>query len=33
VPVFIPHWRVQDIDSEDDWRRAELLRQVIQETA
>jgi len=25
VPIFIPRWRVQDIDTEDDWRRAELM--------
>ena len=24
-PVKISHWRVQDIDTEDDWKRAELL--------
>ena len=24
-PVKIPRWRVQDIDIEDDWKRAELL--------
>ena len=23
--VVIPRWRVQDIDTEDDWRRAELI--------
>jgi N-acylneuraminate cytidylyltransferase len=23
--VVIPRWRVQDIDDEDDWRRAEML--------
>ena len=27
----IPHWRVVDIDSEDDWRRAELLFRALQE--
>lgn len=26
----IPHWRVVDIDSEDDWRRAELLFKTMQ---
>ena len=26
----IPHWRVVDIDSEDDWRRAELLFKALQ---
>jgi pseudaminic acid cytidylyltransferase len=25
TPLLIPRWRVQDIDTEDDWRRAELL--------
>lgn len=25
VPLIIPRWRVQDIDTEDDWIRAELL--------
>ena len=24
-PVKIPRWRIQDIDTEDDWKRAELL--------
>ena len=24
-PVIIPRWRVQDIDNEDDWNRAEFL--------
>ena len=28
-PIIIPRWRVQDIDTEDDWRRAELLWNVI----
>lgn len=27
VPVMIPRWRVQDIDSLDDWKRAELMFQ------
>lgn len=27
--VIIPRWRVQDIDSENDWRRAELLHQLM----
>ena len=27
VPVFIPRWRVQDIDNQDDWVRAELIHQ------
>lgn len=25
--LLLPHWRVQDIDTEDDWRRAELIHQ------
>jgi N-acylneuraminate cytidylyltransferase len=25
IPVVIPRWRVQDIDTEEDWRRAELM--------
>lgn len=29
VPVIIPHWRVQDIDSPDDWDRAEILAPMI----
>lgn len=29
VPVMIPRWRVQDIDSPDDWQRAEILAPVI----
>jgi N-acylneuraminate cytidylyltransferase len=28
-PVRIPRWRVQDIDTEDDWKRAELLFDMI----
>ena len=24
-PIMIPRWRVQDIDTEDDWKRAELV--------
>lgn len=29
VPIVIPRWRVQDIDSEEDWQRAEMLAAVI----
>lgn len=29
IPVILPRWRVQDIDSPDDWHRAEILAQVI----
>lgn len=25
IPVIVPRWRVQDIDNEEDWQRAELL--------
>lgn len=25
VPIIIPRWRVQDIDTPDDWKRAELM--------
>ena len=27
IPILIPRWRVHDIDTEDDWRRAELVYQ------
>lgn len=30
-PLLLPRWRVQDIDSEEDWTRAELLHQLIEE--
>lgn len=30
VPVFIPRWRVQDIDNQDDWLRAEMIHNQIQ---
>lgn len=29
VPIFIPRWRVQDIDAEDDWIRAELMHHAL----
>lgn len=29
VPVIIPRWRVQDIDNQDDWERAEILAPLI----
>lgn len=29
APLIIPRWRVQDIDTEDDWIRAELLWQAL----
>ena len=28
-PLLLPRWRVQDIDTEDDWIRAELIRRVL----
>lgn len=28
-PIVIPRWRVQDIDTQDDWERAEILASVI----
>lgn len=28
-PLLIPRWRVQDIDTEEDWRRAELIHQAL----
>jgi len=29
LPIIIPRWRVQDIDTEDDWLRAELMHQAM----
>lgn len=29
IPVVIPRWRVQDIDTQDDWERAEIVAPVI----
>lgn len=29
IPVFIPRWRVQDIDTPDDWQRAELVHRLL----
>lgn len=28
-PLVLPRWRVQDIDTEDDWTQAELMRQAL----
>jgi N-acylneuraminate cytidylyltransferase len=28
-PIVIPHWRVQDIDTPDDWERAEMMAPII----
>lgn len=30
IPVIIPHYRVQDIDTAEDWRRAELICELLQ---
>lgn len=30
VPYEMPAWRVQDIDDEDDWRRAEIIHRMLQ---
>ena len=30
-PLLLPRWRVQDIDTEEDWQRAELLHQLLSE--
>ena len=32
-PLLLPRWRVQDIDTEEDWQRAELLHQLLSEQA
>ena len=29
-PLILPRWRVQDIDTEEDWRRAEIMHQIIE---
>jgi len=29
IPVLIPRWRVQDIDTPDDWQRAELMHKAL----
>jgi len=33
TPILIPRWRVQDIDTPDDWIRAELLHQLLSKQA
>ena len=30
APVFVPRWRVQDIDTPEDWAYAELMCQALQ---
>ncbi|MBK5931284.1 pseudaminic acid cytidylyltransferase [Halochromatium salexigens] len=29
IPLILPRWRVQDIDTTDDWHRAELLQEIL----
>ena len=31
-PLLLPRWRVQDIDTEEDWIRAELLHALLDQT-
>ena len=33
IPYEVPHWRVQDLDSEDDWIRAEIIFDLTQRLA
>ena len=30
TPILIPNWRVQDIDDEDDWLRAEIMHKILE---
>ena len=30
MPILLPNWRVQDIDQEDDWVRAEMLHEILE---
>jgi len=30
LPIILPRWRVQDIDTEEDWMQAELMHQLIE---
>ncbi|NOU20948.1 MAG: pseudaminic acid cytidylyltransferase [Methyloglobulus sp.] len=32
VPVILPRWRVQDIDTKDDWLRAEVIHKLLEQT-
>ncbi len=32
LPIVIPHWRVQDIDNEDDWQRAEVIHKLLEQS-
>jgi CMP-N-acetylneuraminic acid synthetase len=29
MPLLLPRWRVHDIDTADDWKQAELMRQAL----
>jgi N-acylneuraminate cytidylyltransferase len=29
-PIILPRWRAQDIDTEEDWRRAELMHELLE---
>lgn len=31
VPIILPRWRVQDIDTPEDWQRAEMMWEIIQQ--
>jgi pseudaminic acid cytidylyltransferase len=31
-PIVIPRWRVQDIDTQDDWERAEIMQNILTRT-
>ena len=32
IPLILPRWRVQDVDTEEDWRQAELLHQLLDDS-
>lgn len=32
MPLVIPRWRVQDIDNEDDWQRAEVIHKLLEQS-
>ena len=32
VPLILPRWRVQDVDTEEDWRQAELLHRLLDDS-
>ena len=32
VPLILPRWRVQDVDTAEDWRQAELLHQLLDDS-